>query len=54
MSKEFFEAFKNEHPGNWDLWLGQPMFYDFAFFVNRTAEEHAEHNRRLSRLKSKV
>lgn len=36
MDKEF----TNERVDAWGTWIGQPMFYDFGLFVNRTAEEH--------------
>jgi hypothetical protein len=36
-------AFK-ETKSDWLSWLGQPMIYDGGLCVNRTKEEHAEHN----------
>ena len=30
---------------DWLSWLGQPMIYDGSLCVNRTIEEHQEHNK---------
>lgn len=49
MDRNYWNAFKESRMANWDLWCGQPMFYDFGFYVNRTLEERNETDRRTQR-----
>lgn len=44
MHTAFDAAWKITHT-DWLSWLGQPMIYDGGLCVNRTAEEHIEHNK---------
>ena len=44
MNSEFDCAWKETNT-DWLTWLGQPMIYDGGLCVNRTVEEHAEHNK---------
>lgn len=44
MNLEFKNAWK-ETASDWISWLGQPMIYDGGLCVNRTSEEHNEHNK---------
>lgn len=41
MNKEFVDA----RIGGWLSWLGHPMAYDGGLCVNRSIEEHREHDK---------
>lgn len=49
MDRNYWNAFKESRLANWDLWCGQPMWYDGGFYVNRTLEERKEHESRTQR-----
>lgn len=32
--------FTRQRLDDWLCWIGEPMMYDYGFYVNRTPEEH--------------